>query len=881
MATTVHEVGTFMPAPHTLESVGSFQYFTRTPWEEETKFAYDLQNNATLSISSTSTWLPGRMGNQVDHSFKRRRTYGPGYLSTEPLYQGPTSSPVIHNTQASPVIHNTHASPISPPNNQFILEQAARILQVPVPQLLQLGQPREPCQPPSFVKQAALTLDVPVSSLFELQEKHRHKRPRIETESPTSYTYSARDTGQAGGEKAVQDGRQAADSNHGRYSWATIPSQPEQPTYLGLSGPRIANAFENFSPYNPNVSYDNSQEEHHRPAATASPYYDEARVIAIDTPTTPVNLPNTRVADYDSATPITQANQPGMVGSDAPGMVNGYMAQFSALPRPRHAATALEQHAGNRDMIYYQGSATNQIYSSPVPSDQHLAIVPVHSASHVMDNVAGYRNHQERPDTPSPISSHAGGIDDLAPGYEMYAAYNHPTQMMDNSGAAMEFCNRPRGFDLIYSTQRAPPAKRGPFKDHGEREQTAQTRRIGSCVRCRMQRIRCHIDPSDPTGCCLTCKKVANTNKIWRLPCLRLKINNIVLSKIGQVRGFEWTSRWKDSTVADEISSWASPETKTIHVTEGFTGTSVALRVRQFIPQAGDSLERSWVGNDGVRRSVHIPNFAVVDMDATKASFDKYIKNGIWETCKRMIGPENTLMWNTYALAMKLANSPAMDKKEQQLLKSTLELWMSIRLTTTSFEIVGEETLGMAQNIMDDTSPLYGKIPLPPVLGAQLDSILIHQIQAKFRHDTLELLQKMTQENKAKTWLTTYLVTFILLHNVALVIRHDAGYARKHGMARRFAREDKVKEYYLGATTLLAYSHYRGGSKMFATDVRDDDLRIHSGEEGAQLVAFTRRYAKEHDRSWKKLIHDSNVEDEYFFISQMFEQNWMPREWPF
>ena len=40
----------------------------------------------------------------------------------------------------------------------------------------------------------------------------------------------------------------------------------------------------------------------------------------------------------------------------------------------------------------------------------------------------------------------------------------------------------------------------------------------------------------------------------------------------------------------------------------------------------------------------------------------------------------------------------------------------------------------------------------------------------------------MTQEKKQKTWLTTYLVTFILLHNIALITKHDAEYAKKHGM---------------------------------------------------------------------------------------------------
>lgn len=43
-------------------------------------------------------------------------------------------------------------------------------------------------------------------------------------------------------------------------------------------------------------------------------------------------------------------------------------------------------------------------------------------------------------------------------------------------------------FDILLPNQRG--GKRGPFKDHNLREQTAQTRKIGSCIRCRMQRIR-------------------------------------------------------------------------------------------------------------------------------------------------------------------------------------------------------------------------------------------------------------------------------------------------------------------------------------------------------------------------------------------------------
>lgn len=274
------------------------------------------------------------------------------------------------------------------------------------------------------------------------------------------------------------------------------------------------------------------------------------------------------------------------------------------------------------------------------------------------------------------------------------------------------------------------------------------------------------------------------TNRIWRLSCLRWKITDVRLFKPGQVKGLEWTNRWKDSVV-DDIGNWAGSDTRVIRVTEGYTGHFIELRVRQFHPQKGDSLERSWV-SDGVKKSVRIPPWAIVDMEAAKSAFDSYIKKGLVECCKRLLGPEEKLLWRTYAVAMKLMGDTSTDDKEKELLNNTLNLWMSVRLTTKSFEIVGTETLGMPHTLIDDrANPLYGRIPLPPVMGAQIDSVLIHQIQPGLRRKTLEDLQKMTQGKKQKTWLTTYIVTFILLHNMALITRHDAEYARKHGLKVR------------------------------------------------------------------------------------------------
>lgn len=51
-------------------------------------------------------------------------------------------------------------------------------------------------------------------------------------------------------------------------------------------------------------------------------------------------------------------------------------------------------------------------------------------------------------------------------------------------------------FDILQPNQRG--GKRGPFTDPTLREQTAQTRKMGSCIRCRMQRIRVSLPQLHP-----------------------------------------------------------------------------------------------------------------------------------------------------------------------------------------------------------------------------------------------------------------------------------------------------------------------------------------------------------------------------------------------
>jgi hypothetical protein len=84
------------------------------------------------------------------------------------------------------------------------------------------------------------------------------------------------------------------------------------------------------------------------------------------------------------------------------------------------------------------------------------------------------------------------------PRYDMITAYGPSEPVLHHGGADLEVQNQSSNLDVVFPNQRPPPSRRGPFRNNHEREETAQTRRIGSCIRCRMQRIRVSLFRYNP-----------------------------------------------------------------------------------------------------------------------------------------------------------------------------------------------------------------------------------------------------------------------------------------------------------------------------------------------------------------------------------------------
>ncbi|KAH8910665.1 hypothetical protein BR93DRAFT_934273 [Coniochaeta sp. PMI_546] len=743
-------------------------------------------------------------------------------------------------------------------------------LTIPLSKLLNLGHPANQRY---VLEQTAIALNVPLQYLLPTsppRDHQRPKRPRLNSDMPMSSPFSSSPVSQDPRQKSPV--QRAPQSGNGGGGYAGFVS--EVPT-SGWTSSRLADCLSSFAMCPPCSSYE-SQPTYQPISTTTTPYQDYG---SVDPPMAQTSGPLQNRDQGPYAPSHVADDQTVLFACDDPSMVAQYLHNFPPLQPSR--ILGVQPSTSGEEMLYPEDPSRSQYLNNPEPS--HVTGLGIQSPGQLTEPLStnNVTTAALTSSVTSPPLARQTTYGDMSGRYDMLHGYGESDSMIPAGSDALQAQAR-SNFGVVYNPhQRTPSARRGPFKDHEKREKTAHTRRIGSCIRCRMQRIRCNLDPENEEGPCLTCKKVA-TNRVWRLSCLRWKITDVRLFKPGQVKGLEWTNRWKDSVV-DDIGSWAASDTKVIRVTEGYTGQFIELRVRKFHPQKGDSLERSWVSN-GVKKSVPIPPFAIVDMEAAKGAFDSYIKKGLVECCKRLLGPKEKLLWRTYAVGMKMMGDTSTDDKEKELLNNTLDLWMSVRLTTKSFEIVGQETLGMDRNLIKDrANPLHGRIPLPPVMGAQIDSVLIHQIQPSLRRKTLEDLQRMTQEKKQKTWLTTYIVTFILLHNIALITRHDAEYARKHGMKTRFAREDKVKEYNLGANTLLAYFHYcNKGIYPFSDECRDQDLQTLAALDdwAIRFVHDTRRYAAEHKRQWEEIWESDDYENEYYYVSQLFETNWQPRVMP-
>lgn len=422
------------------------------------------------------------------------------------------------------------------------------------------------------------------------------------------------------------------------------------------------------------------------------------------------------------------------------------------------------------------------------------------------------------------------------------------------------------------------PRTRGAFCDQETRNKTALTRKLKACVRCRMQKIRCEMDPNSPENSCLTCQQFVGRT-LSRLPCLRYIITDASLYREQSAPYQLFSKRWQSMELVD-IADWASDEIRTIEVTQVFLNAPYKLEVRKFLPVEGDLIEERWSDERGIIRTHTIPPFALADMEKTSQSIQKFIDGNISKYIIGAVGSLNPLLWNTYLMAFKHSKKAVMED-ERMLLVNALRLWVACRNTSNPHRICGEDKLGVGI-VTDEKSPWFNYQPMPPIIIAQKECIVYTKLLRPLSKAVLNQLQALVLTNEKKYWLTIYLTIFILLHNCSMITRRDAEYARQISLQTDYANPSSISGQHMGALIMIAHFHYTNkGQQPFTMALDPSGLQevVEATNMDAEHIRFIKESAfmiQEREAEIRQVREARAFGNDLYWISQLYDKDWKP-----
>ncbi|KAL4941730.1 hypothetical protein BDV06DRAFT_212435 [Aspergillus oleicola] len=424
--------------------------------------------------------------------------------------------------------------------------------------------------------------------------------------------------------------------------------------------------------------------------------------------------------------------------------------------------------------------------------------------------------------------------------------------------------------------------RRGPFKDDRKRKDTALTRSLKGCIRCRMMRIRCYPNPDDPHGPCDTCRKAHGSKalSVMRLPCLRLIITDISLYREQEMPCQLFSKRWKTMDLID-ITDWASSEIKTITLCQNNAEAPYEVQVREFVPLEGDMLELTWDSGHGVRRH-KMPQYALADMESAAKALKWLTSTYVVQYIVGTVGNLDDLIWQTYYFAFRY-QAKGKPPKEKALVADCLKFWVGCRKTSNPEHIRTPDALGSAP-VNDPNSPFHTRVPMPAIMIAQMECIMYSRILRPLAHRVLTGLRELVTANKREHWLTIYLTSFILLHSCAMLTRRDWETAREFDMQDIYANLIGIQGMQAGMQNMLAHFHFLNkGVLPFHLTYDEKSLRSLAAaadldSEELEFVRRTSEFVNHPARVARMAEVRANREygNDMFWISQLYDSEWRP-----
>lgn len=413
------------------------------------------------------------------------------------------------------------------------------------------------------------------------------------------------------------------------------------------------------------------------------------------------------------------------------------------------------------------------------------------------------------------------------------------------------------------------PAKRrrGPKPKSARRQPQPKEKASNPCYFCRLGKRGC-----DDGIICNPCEK--RLTPLRTGVCLRYEVSDAALFRVQQQPAQRASQRWATMDMVDlDANDWESTDILTIRVTPTILHAPIELKLRKFIPNSTDVTFRSWWNGSQMTR-YDMPPYAIANLAEAAQSYRTVIDQYVAIFVRATVRHHDVLIQKTYFAALWHAEH-TQDPKEKELLITIFRFWVACRITSTSLEVIGQETLGLAP-INDKSYNMHGKVPLPPIITPQEQIIVYSGILIPLSKKIVSQLGHFLKNPNPKVRYPSYLGLFIILHSCSMLTRRNKEYARQINHNGEYVNPDAISALHSGAITMLAHFHANHGAHLFDPATTSGCLDPRQ----IQVLAETSKLAEAKSGLFATIRKERRVWDDLYWVSQLYSTRWEPDKQP-
>lgn len=365
-----------------------------------------------------------------------------------------------------------------------------------------------------------------------------------------------------------------------------------------------------------------------------------------------------------------------------------------------------------------------------------------------------------------------------------------------------------------------------------ERQTACELRKRGACLRCLYNHEPCGLG-----DVCPRCMAISSP-RIWKMPCLRMRLVDAELHRTGFLSYPEGLPRI-DTWVNSKVDIWlynvgnadpsSSPQSRPrLHIT-----------CCQHNPLPGVRHNKSWT--KGVMRvDIYLPTYAMKDHQIREASkqMDGLV-DAQYDTLVHELGiGQDEIVMRTLKEAIRQADNC-------EVLKDSLKISVMSRLASKSFNLFGANTLGIPQQ-EDPDCPYYKRIPIPPLLDAQIDKLWMCKM-AVLRKKVLTSLRAMIVKRDRQQWLKIFLIIQVLLFNLEFIYQNQDVQTKQY-RERTECQRKMLDGWEHSAENLMAHFHTICHGTIPLEVDWTEEVRNAADEQSLDFVAELKKMVKSREK---------------------------------